>query len=88
MSVSGLPRPQLERERLIFSHDNPSSLYEPYLQVISKPGLAELRLVCIDNYCGDSETGIGAEVGVDLNAEQVAELHAGLGEWLESRKGP
>ena len=33
-----------------------------------------LRVHCHCDYCGDSESGYGAEVGYDLNLQQVNEL--------------
>lgn len=41
-----------------------------------------LYVHCHDDLCGDTETGIGAEVGYNLTVEQAKELHAFLGQWL------
>lgn len=41
-----------------------------------------LRVHCHSDWCGDSVSGFGAEVGYDLTAEQAKELYEFLGKWL------
>lgn len=38
----------------------------------------ELRIECTSDWCGDTETGFGASVGVTLTKEQAKELLAFL----------
>lgn len=41
-----------------------------------------LRVHCHCDWCGDTESGFGAEVGYDLTLEQAKELYEFLGKWL------
>lgn len=41
-----------------------------------------LRVHCHCDWCGDSESGFGAEVGYDLTLEQAKELYKFFGKWL------
>lgn len=41
-----------------------------------------LRVHCHCDWCGDTESGFGAEVGYDLTFEQAKELYEFLGKWL------
>lgn len=63
-------------ERMIFDTDS-----DPGMQVVVT-GADTLGFSNSDDWCGDTESGLGAIVSVDLNREQVAELHAALGRWL------
>ena len=45
-----------------------------------------LHVHCHSDWCGNTESGIGAEVGYDLNLSQAAELHAFLGAFLSMQK--
>lgn len=46
-----------------------------------------LYVHCHCDWCGDSESGFGAEVGHDLTISQARELYDFLGRWL-GRKRP
>ena len=43
-----------------------------------------LYVHCHCDWCGDSETGYGAEVGYNLTIQEAKKLHDFLGEWLLS----
>lgn len=38
-----------------------------------------------DEWCGDTESGFGALVGINLNGDQVKKVHDFLGNWLRFR---
>ena len=63
-------------KRLIFDTDS-----DPGLQVVT---LADggLSFSNNDDWCGDTESGFGATVVIELKREQVEELHKSLGCWL------
>lgn len=61
---------------MIFDTNN-----DPGMQVVVT-GDDTLSFSNNDDSCGDSFCGIGATVDVQLTREQVAALHAALGEWL------
>jgi hypothetical protein len=62
-------------ERIIYTTDS-----DPGIQVVPFDG--GISISAQDDWCGDTETGFGATVSVQLTREQVAELHAALGRYL------
>jgi len=40
---------------------------------------------CYCDWCGDTETGFGAEVGHELTRGQAEELYKFLGRWLKAK---
>lgn len=66
--------------RLVFDTDS-----DPGMQVtVSDSGLYFSNQ---DDWCGDTESGFGATVGVTLSRQQVEDLHESLGNWLSSQAG-
>lgn len=61
---------------MIFDTDS-----DPGMQVVVT-GADTLGFSNSDDWCGDTESGFGAIVSVDLSRKQVAKLHAALGRWL------
>ena len=68
--------------RLIFDTDT-----DPGMQVVIT-GKDSLGFSNNDDWCGDSETGFGATVAVELTREQVSKLHSALGDWLATQEPP
>lgn len=64
--------------RMVFDTDS-----DPGMQVVATSD-SPPRLVFSnqDDWCGSTESGFGATVAIELKREQVAQLHAALGEWL------
>lgn len=44
-----------------------------------------LRIDCTSDWCGDTETGFGATVGVNLNPEEAKRLLAFLREHVDAK---
>lgn len=66
-------------ERLIFDTDS-----DPGLQVVTL-ATGGLSFSNNDDWCGDTESGFGATVAIELKHAQVEALHVALGLWLASR---
>jgi len=54
------------------------------LQVVGIKGADKISFSNENEWCGDTETGFGALVSIDLNRNQVADLINTLQEWLKS----
>lgn len=66
----------MTRERLVYDTDT-----DPGVQVVMTSDTS-LSFSCQDDWCGDTESGFGATVNVELDIEQVRELWSALGYWL------
>lgn len=63
-------------ERLIFDTDS-----DPGMQVVvTGEGLSFSNQ---DDWCGDTESGFGATVAIQLSRQQVQTLYEALGRWLD-----
>lgn len=62
--------------RLIFDTDS-----DPGMQVVATD--TGLSFSNQDDWCGDTESGFGATVAIQLDKAQVSALHAALGRWLD-----
>lgn len=52
---------------------------------VSVNGKDTLYFVNHDDWCGDTFTGFGASVGIELNREKVKQLYTALGNWLDAQ---
>lgn len=62
--------------RVLFDTDS-----DPGMQVVAISD-GKLSFSCNDDWCGDSESGFGATVAIEIDREQVSELAQSLVAWL------
>lgn len=55
---------------------------------VTDDGQGGLAFCAHDDWCGDTQSGIGASVSVGLTYEEVVKLHAEIGKWIEDRPEP